>query len=219
MKNAKIRRQITMVTLVLALGAAIYLNWEYAKNDTALMQDTSLVSTQGEEVLLETNENMANIEQKTEILPDEAGANTQDMLTEEKGNKNYGDAQLVSTNVNTKDDYFKKAALTRTKSRDEALDKLQKSLKNSKLTKAEKEVITSDLTKILTGITAEGDIENMILAKGFENCIVNISNEKVNVAVNASANALEAEKIAQIRDIVLSKFETEAKNITIVEVK
>ena len=31
MKSAKSKRQFTLLTLVVALGVAVYLNWEYAK--------------------------------------------------------------------------------------------------------------------------------------------------------------------------------------------
>ena len=34
MKSAKSKRQLTLLTLVAALGVAVYLNWEYAKNDS-----------------------------------------------------------------------------------------------------------------------------------------------------------------------------------------
>ncbi|MEG2842016.1 MAG: hypothetical protein RR900_00900, partial [Ruthenibacterium sp.] len=70
MKSAKTKRQLTLLTLVVALGVAVYLNWEYAKTDTGfkLVDGTSAVNAQ-------------TVENVTEALPD----------------KNYGDAQLVST--------------------------------------------------------------------------------------------------------------------------
>ena len=42
MKSAKSKRQLTLLTLMVALGVAVYLNWEYAKTDTPYsMQPTA----------------------------------------------------------------------------------------------------------------------------------------------------------------------------------
>ncbi len=213
--NARQRRQITMLTLVLALGVAIYLNWEYAKNDpTLITQPTSSTSD-----FIPVDNNTSDVdEQHTQT---DEPKQVSDMLQQETedGNKNYGDAQLVSASSSKADEYFEKAEMSRKKTRDEALDTLQKSLKNAKLTSEEKKNLTNELTALLTGITAEGDIENMVLAKGFENCITSITDDKVNVAIRTTGQELSKEKVAQIRDIVTSKIETEANNITIVEVK
>ena len=47
MKSAKSKRKLTLLTLVIALGVAVYLNWEYAKGDTpyTLQQTTCLLYT------------------------------------------------------------------------------------------------------------------------------------------------------------------------------
>ena len=45
MKSAKSKRQFTLLTLVVALGVAVYLNWEYAKTDAPFaLQDPGAVS-------------------------------------------------------------------------------------------------------------------------------------------------------------------------------
>ena len=143
MKSAKSKRQLTLLTLVAALGVAVYLNWEYAKNDSPYaMQEAAAVNA-----TVETEEEQPVLE----ALPD----------------KNYGDAQLVSAGAESTDSYFEQARLSRTKTRDEALDKMQSTLKNTQLTDAEKKTITENLTAVIEGITLESDIENLIKAKGF----------------------------------------------------
>ena len=118
MKSAKSKRQLTILTLILALGVAVYLNWEYAKTDSSFVLPTQ---TQAEEDALLANA-QAEDAPVMEALPD----------------KNYGEAQLVSVSENSSDQYFETARLTRTKTRDEALDKLQQSLKATGLTEEEK---------------------------------------------------------------------------------
>ena len=94
-----------------------------------------------------------------------------------------------------------------------------KILKDKDLSEEEKTKLTDNLTTVIAGITAESDIENMIKAKGFPDCVAFVDGEKVNISVQTGSDGLDAAAVAQIRDIVLSKMETSAKNITIVEVK
>ncbi|MEG0178456.1 MAG: SpoIIIAH-like family protein [Oscillospiraceae bacterium] len=210
MKSAKTKRQLTLLTLVLALGVAVYLNWEYAKNDANLpLADGQIVSTGAIEPM---GLNTSTSGETTEVVTDGESA-------EDLPNKNYGDAQLVSAGVQDSNKYFEEARLTRSKTRDDALDKLQKTLKNAKLTAEEKKQSTDILNANIQAITKEGDIENMIKAKGFVDCVAFIDKDKINIAVKTGSDALDKSEVAQIRDIILSKFETQAKNITVVEVK
>ena len=133
--------------------------------------------------------------------------------------KNYGDAQLVSANETSNDKYFEQARLTRSKTRDEALDTMQQALKNAELSETEKTAVTQTLTNTINSITVESDIENMVKAKGFADCVAFIEGEKINLAVKTGSEGLDKSEVAQLRDIILGKMETEAKNISIVEVK
>ncbi len=195
MKSAKSKRQLTLLTLVAALGVAVYLNWEYAKNDSPYaMQGAAAVNA-----TVETEEEQPVLE----ALPD----------------KNYGDAQLVSAGAESTDSYFEQARLSRTKTRDEALDKMQSTLKNTQLTDAEKKTITENLTAVIEGITLESDIENLIKAKGFADCVAFLEDSSANIAVKTGSEGLSKAEVAQIRDIVINKGGVQAQNISIVEVK
>ena len=201
MKSAKSKRQFTLLTLVVALGVAVYLNWEYAKTDAPFaLQDPGAVSANAavETVTDGTTSGVLDALPVQEALPD----------------KNYGDAQLVSANETSNDKYFEQARLTRSKTRDEALDTMQQALKNAELSETEKTAVTQTLS-----ITVESDIENMVKAKGFADCVAFIEGEKINLAVKTGSEGLDKSEVAQLRDIILGKMETEAKNISIVEVK
>lgn len=195
MRNSKINQKMTLLTLVVALGVAVYLNWEYAKSTDLAMDAT------------QANAPVAG------VVTDALAANA------EVGDKNYGEAQLVSVGESTGDKFFEQARLSRTKTRDEALDKLQKSLKNAKLSDEEKAELTAKLTATINSITAESDIETLIKAKGFVDCVAFIDSDKVNITVMTTNDGLTKEEVAQIRDIVLSKCKVSAQNITVVEVK
>ena len=199
MKSAKSKRQLTILTLILALGVAVYLNWEYAKTDSPFALPTQ---TQAEDDALLANAQAENTP-VMEALPD----------------KNYGEAQLVSVSEDSSDQYFETARLTRTKTRDEALDKLQQSLKATGLTDEEKAQLKDTLSSTISNISLESDIENLVKAKGFADCVVFVDGEKVDLAVKTGAEGLSKNEVAQLRDIILGKVQTSAQNISIVEVK
>ena len=199
MRSKKLNQKMTLLTLVVALGVAVYLNWEYAKS-TDLALDAA-----------EANAPVTTTGVVTDALAVDGDVET--------GDKNYGEAQLVSVGEPTGEEFFEQARLSRTKSRDEALDTLQKSLKSAKLSDEEKDKLTAELTATIDHITAESDIENLVKAKGFVDCVAFIDGDAVDVTVMTTSDGLTKEEVAQIRDIVLSKCKVTAQNITIVEVK
>lgn len=198
MRNKKANQRMTLLTLVVALGVAVYLNWEYAKSTDLAVDAATPTAVQTQEL---------------DVVTDALAVDTQ------VGDKNYGEAQLVSVGEANGGKFFDEARLSRTKTRDEALDKLQKSLKSSKLTKDEKETLTQSLTTTLDSITQESDIESLVKAKGFVDCVAFVDSDMVNLTVMTTNDGLTKEEVAQIRDIVLSKCKVTAQNITIVEVK
>lgn len=60
-------------------------------------------------------------------------------------------------------------------------------------------------------------VEGLIKAKGFEDCVVTISDENVN-AVVSSAEQLTATEVAQIVEIIQSQLNTSIENIKIIPV-
>ena len=199
MRSKKLNQKMTLLTLVVALGVAVYLNWEYAKS-TDLALDAA-----------EANAPVTTTGVVTDALAVDGDVET--------GDKNYGEAQLVSVGEPTGEEFFEQARLDRNKTRDESLDTLQKSLKSAKLSDEEKDALTAQLTAAIDSITAESDIETLVKAKGFVDCVAFINGDAVDVTVMTTSDGLTKEEVAQIRDIVLSKCQVTAQNITIVEVK
>lgn len=107
----------------------------------------------------------------------------------------------------------------RTKAHDEAMDSIQKALKSASLSTEEKKEYTSQLTGNLADLNAENEIETLVKAKGFADCLCFLQSGRADLTVMTSGDALTAAQVAQIRDIVLSKSSVTAQNITVVEVK
>lgn len=111
--------------------------------------------------------------------------------------------------------YFSDAILNRTKARDEAIAVLQTIVDSTDALADTKEQALSDITKIVEEMTVEANIEALIKAKGFSECIAVISGDKANVIVK-SDGLLETE-VAQIAEIVYSEAGIIPSNITLVE--
>lgn len=204
-------RKITALTLVVALGVAVYLNWEYAREAPSVPElsvDTSAMAG--------TEENAAAAETAV-IVSDQ-------LLTEEETleatDKTYGEAQLVSVSKNSGTEFFEQARLARQKSYDEAMDKIEKATKSSSLSETEKQQLTVQLTQCLENLTLENEIETLVKAKGFTDCVCFLRDGSADLTVMTNGSGLDAAQVAKIRDIVLSKCsDITAQDITVVEVK
>lgn len=221
MKVKQAGRGMTMLALTAALGAAVYLNWSFSRqtpqtisaDDTA--QDAVSVSAEADAeaqaVQGEAEDTVAVYDPLT--AEDET-------VSQETADKNYGEAQLVSVSEDTGDEFFESARLSREKSRDEALDTIEKTLKNSSLSDEEKQTMTDTLKAQITNIETESELETLIKAKGFVDCVVMLDGTSANVTVMTENDALTAAEVTKIRDIILSKCsEIKAQDITVVEVK
>ena len=65
----------------------------------------------------------------------------------------------------------------------------------------------------------EAQIENLLIAKEFSDCVVYIGNEAITVAVPAPAEGLSEEAVARITDIICNETQYEAAQLSIIEVK
>lgn len=203
---AKHTRRATAITLAAALVVAVYLNWQYARTGVSLNEDAVNVSAAVE----------TQAEPTAEVVTD--GLMTEAEAVSSAG-KNYGEAQLVSVANDSGAKFFEEARLKRQKAHDAALDTIQKTLKSSNLSADEKKSYAQELTGNLEDLNAENEIETLVKAKGFADCLCFLQSGRADLTVMTAGDALTAAQVAQIRDIVLSKSSVTAQNITVVEVK
>ena len=114
--------------------------------------------------------------------------------------------------------YFAEAKLSRSKSRDEAVETLATMLADADLTGEQKAQLALEATALAKSIETEGKIENLIKAKGFAECMVYYDIDKVDVVVKAE-EGLQDDQVAQMQEVILSEVDVPAENIRIVEVK
>ncbi len=113
------------------------------------------------------------------------------------------------------DTYFSSVQVNRQRSRDEALEVLQGVVDNASSTATAKEEALAEINKMAKVMETETNIETLIVAKGFEECVAVISGESANIVVRS--DGLQAAQISQINEIVYEQSGILPVNVKIIE--
>lgn len=189
------KKQIVMLTLSLIVCVAVYLNWKFLQGG-------------------EYSENIT--ETSTDTQHTETEQTDSDTSGEEDDKKTLGEAQYVSSTGTTVEEYFTGSRLTRKQSKDEALELLQAVIDNEASSAESIEKANAEIVAIAEDTELEGTLENLIKAKGFDDCVVFISSDVVNVVV--TSDGLTQEQAAQINELVASHTDMPASKIQIIEI-
>lgn len=119
--------------------------------------------------------------------------------------------------MTTATDYFAAVRLSRQQARDSAVNLLQEAMAYSDQTKAAE--TSAELEDIVQTALTEAQIESLIIAKGYTDCVAYMSSEGVSVAVSAPEGGLQASDVAVIADIVMTQSEYTLDEIRVVEVQ
>ena len=192
------KRQLVLAALVVALGAAVYLNWQFSDNRDLLATNT-VTSSQKE---LGEAQYVNNSVSGGDVSSGSDSSDTSSMQDD------------VSSGVSSSaSGYFANARLTREKSRDEAADLIKDILQGVDASDdAKKEALNQ-----AAAIAQNMEQENLIKAKGFADCVAFIQNGECSVVV-ASEGLLDSEAIT-IKDIVAGQTGISFDKIKIVEAK
>lgn len=120
-----------------------------------------------------------------------------------------GETEEVGAN-----DYFTSTALIRQQSRDEAIDVLMLITENEEASEEAKAEAASKISKIAVDIQNEANIEALVKAKGFSDCVAVIADGSVSVVVRA--DTLQAKDAAQIFTIVYETTGISPENVSII---
>jgi stage III sporulation protein AH len=128
----------------------------------------------------------------------------------------YSDSETTGadTSTDSSNNYFTATALSREQSRDEAIDVLTLVTENAEASEEAKAEAAAKISKIAVDIQNEMNIETLVKAKGFEDCVAIISDDAVSVIVRA--DSLQANEAAQILAIVYDTTGTNPENVSII---
>lgn len=112
--------------------------------------------------------------------------------------------------------FFATSQVDRQRARDEAIEVLQNIVVNDKTLDSEKAEALTGISAIAASIEAESNIESLIKAKGFSDCVTVINGNKATVVV--SSEGLKPNELAQILEIVYLQANILPENVTITEI-
>ena len=199
------KRNAVVATVLLFVCAAVYLNWRYAGDV-------------GKDAAPAGNQNLSAAQEEKEGESGKDGGVTTKVLGDAAlvgGVPTAVDGGLTDGGVTSAGSYFDTARLSRQQSRDNALSLLreassQENVEQSALDEANRAIQT------LAGYTMlEGQVENLVIAKGYTDCVAFMGENSVSVVVSAADDGLQTEDVAKIMDIVLSETDYTADQIKI----
>lgn len=116
----------------------------------------------------------------------------------------------------TATNYFAAVRLSRQEARDSAVNLLQEAMAYDT---AADGTSAKELENIVQVALSEAQIESLVIAKGYADCVAYMSDEGISVAVAAPENGLQQSDVALITDIILTQSAYEVDDIRIVEVQ
>lgn len=115
-------------------------------------------------------------------------------------------------------DYFAQIRLTRQESRDSAVEMLQETIAYEDGSESATAAVNT-LDALVSDALAESQIESLIIAKGYADCVAYMSDEGISIAVAAPAEGLTEADAALIADVVTTQTDYTVADIHIIEVK
>jgi stage III sporulation protein AH len=222
----KFKRNAVVLTVLLFVCAAVYLNWAYNKNESEAAASKAEVGAEVSQILGNEAETVGD---DTETSPSPSAEDDVDSAnaeqTESTDQPEDGETEDTglyyngSESVSVNSDYFDSVRLTRSQARDEAVATLSQVSESDAASQETIDEAMASISQIADYSLLEAQVESLIMAKGFEECVVYISEDGISVAVPAPSGGLSAAEVARITDVVTTETSFTAEDLKIIEVK
>ena len=182
------KRNAAVAAIALFVCAAVYLNWSYD-------QEAQAGKTLGQST-------MVSGEAGDPLVPGEpVETGAADPAAKDPG-----------------EDYFATARLNRQHARDSALSLLQDAMAREDADSGAKEQVNATIQTMADYTVTEAQIENLVLAKGYTDCVAFIGEDALSLAVCPPEGGLSAADTAKILDVVNQASGFTADQVKIIEV-
>ena len=186
------KRNAVVVAVGLFVCAAVYLNWNYE-------QESQVGKTLGQSVMV--------------------GSENEDPLVSTSGEVEEKENLSQTVQESSDNGYFATARLNRQQARDSALSLLQDAAAREDADEAVKEQVNDTIQTMADYTVTEAQIENLVVAKGYTDCVAFIGEESLSLAVSAPEGGLTQTDTAKIVDVVNQTAGFTADQIKIIEVE
>lgn len=191
------KRNAIAAAIVLFVCGAVYLNWSYS-------QDTAAGKNLGEAALVGSQNDPLLEKQKEGAAAEEGAAGEEGAQTEEGADAESGT-------------YFSTARLNRQQARDNALSLLQEAAEDEKADQSSVDQANAAIQTMADYTMTEAQIENLITAKGYTDCVAFLGEDSISVVVSAMENGMTDADAARIGEIVKEQTGLNADQIKIIE--
>lgn len=186
--NKRMKRNLMILTVVLFVSAAAYLNWNYSQSAA----------------------NVGKILGESTLVSGTAGNND---ASSPEGAEQAEDQETFGVKKN----YFDTARLNRQESRDNSISLLKAAAADEKASQEAIDDANKQLQQIAANALTESTIENLVIAKGYSDCVAFVNGESVSVVIAGTGDGLENSDIAKVTDIVMEETGLSADKIKIME--
>lgn len=183
------KRNVVIAAIMLFVCAAVYLNWSY-NQEVEVGSDPSGGKLLGEATLV--------------------GGKNEDPLLSENGSDG-------TQKTENKTGYFASARLNRKQARDSALSLLQDAASDAMADQKMIDEANASIQTMAAATMSEAQIENLVTAKGYDDCICFIGEESASIVVSAIEGGLKDADTARIMEIVKEETGLTASQIKIIE--
>ena len=190
------KRNAVVAAIVLFVCAAVYLNWSYTQDNADVSVDA-----------LPTGKLLggaAMVSGSQEPDGAETPAPTADAPS-------GGEAPAAPTN-----DYFSSARINRQQARDSALSLLEEAAANNDADQTIRNEANASIQVMADCTMAEAQIENLVMAKGYANCVAFVGQDSASVVVSLDEGELTETDTAKIMEIAMEQTGLEAGQIKII---
>ena len=193
------KRNAVVAAIALFICAAVYLNWSYG-------QEAEAGKTLGQSTMVGGNTN-------DPLVTGDSSAQTGSTDSTQSG-----DTQ-TSAPAETGSEYFATARLNRQQARDSALSLLQDAAAREDADETVKTQVNDTIQTMADYTVTEAQIENLVIAKGYTDCVTFIGEDALSLAVAAPEGGLTEADTAKIVDVVNQSSGFTADQIKIIEVE
>lgn len=186
------KRNAVVLAIVLFVGVAVYLNWSY--NNQLTGEGSGTDGSDGKVLGQTTLVNGVDEEQD-------------------------GETAEGQTKEETGSGYFASARLNRQQARDSALELLQEAAADEKADQKVVDEANASIQTMADDTLSEAQVENLVTAKGYGDCVCFIGEDGVNLVVSSTDQGLSETDIAKIVEIVREETGLSADQIKIIEAK
>ncbi|MCD8381748.1 MAG: SpoIIIAH-like family protein [Clostridiales bacterium] len=215
------KRNVVVAAIVLFVCVAVYLNWTYdqeAAVSTSGDTSTSTLSSEDGESETKTLGEAALVSSEDTEDAEETSGDSEEIvidswdsaeLTEETEAAAVGESGDSSG-------YFAEARLSREEARASALSILQETVDDPEASEAAVSAAADSITAMASATLAESQIESLVTAKGYPECVAFIGDNSVSVVVSTESGELSGADVAKITDIVLGETDFPASAVKVV---